>query len=826
MLRVNRGRAYLLPGLLAASGLAVAQAPDSGGAPSAQAGSEPALEEVVVTSRKREESILEVPVSITALTADDIAKSDIGSVRDLNSFAPGLNFQSQVGNGAGGRNAGAIIFRGMAPVQGLAREQSGSVFVDGIFVASGVQSVDTADVERIEVLRGPQNAYFGRSTFGGAINFVTRTPGEVTKGGVTVGASQRGGYEVRGDVEGPIVDGKLSGRVSGAAYRRGWQYRTTDGGELGEEQTQSVTGTLFATPLDDWSIKLRAHLQRDDDGPMTNTYIRGTQYGSLCPGQTFGGLSGTSAPGAPVTFALSRPYFCGSVPTLSQLPDGFVTSNTNLFPAVLATIGIPNYLRDIAVNNVLNSPVLARAPKIDEPGMRRDITRISLQSDYTFAHDITLAANIGYEQSFANTIYDVDRADVQNSYAVLPQISRSQSYELRLQSGQKQKFRWLIGYSFLEIQAESQQLGYQIQAAQGGATPTVGFLNARADDRSETPAVFGAVEFDLLDNVTVGGEVRRQKDKSSLLNANLTRTKFEFTDTLPRVYARWEPVPDLNVYLTWGRGVMPGQLNGQFVTATAQQQAEVCAVVPSCGPGAPLPKVTNKEIGVKQRLLNGRLQYSLSLYDMDWKNINSNQSVTVSTSPFLLSVVAPNDARLKGVEFEGRWLVTPAWDVGLNFNLQDNKFTKYIGGTLATLTSGVIWFNGNDVPKQPKQTATLSSGFSARLNDSWNWYVRGEAAYTGAMWDSEANIVQSDPFTRVNARLGFERGDLGVELYARNLFDDKHWTYIARSTSLAEPGALLQVRYPTPTSGLTTVQGLLLGAPEPRLVGLRVNYKF
>ena len=136
---------------------ALAQADDSAG-----------LEEIVVTARKRAESVLEVPVSITALSSRDIAESDIDNVRDLAAFAPGLNFQVQVGNGGAGRNGGSIIFRGMSPVQGTAREQSGSVFVDGIFVSSGVQSVDTTDVERIEVLRGPQNAYFGRSTFGGS----------------------------------------------------------------------------------------------------------------------------------------------------------------------------------------------------------------------------------------------------------------------------------------------------------------------------------------------------------------------------------------------------------------------------------------------------------------------------------------------------------------------------------------------------------------------------------------------------------------------------------------------------------------------------------
>jgi iron complex outermembrane receptor protein len=530
--------------------------------------------------------------------------------------------------------------------------------------------------------------------------------------------------------------------------------------------------------------------------------------------------------GAPVQFALSRPYFCGSVPDLGSLPRNFVTSNNSLFPGVLAQVGRPNLLSDILNNNALNSPLVARTPLPDGFGLRRDITRVSLQSSYRFGNDVTLAANLGYEMNTGAMLYDVDRADVENAYALLPQIYRTRSAELRLQSGQEQRLRWLLGYNYLELQSELQQVGYQIQFAVGLPTPTTGFVNPRQDDRSEVPAWFGSIEFDLLENLTLGAEFRRQTDKSSLLNANLTRTNFQFEDNLPRAFVRWEPIEGLNLYGTWGKGVMPGQLNSAFVTATPSQQAEICREVPSCGAAAPLPEVTNREIGLKQRLLDGRLQYSVALYDMDWVNINTNQSVVVSTTPFVLSVIAPNDARLRGVEFEGSFLVTPQWDVGLNLNLQDNEYTRVVNGTLTTLTSGVVRFDGNEVPKQPERTATLSSGYRGRINDSWGWTLRGEAAYTGPMWDSEANIVQNEAFTRVNARLGLQRDDLSVEVYGRNIFDDDSWNYIGRSTSVSEPGALLNVRFPTATSPPTIVQGLIATPPDRREFGVRVNYRF
>ena len=132
-----------------------------------------------------------------------------------------------------GRFQGTIIFRGLnASSFGAPRDNSGSLFIDGVFVSGGQQSVNTADVERIEVLKGPQNAYFGRSTFGGAVNFITRNPSADFGGEVNLRATARGSVDGDASIEGSIASG-LTGRITAYTHNKVAQYFATDGGELG-----------------------------------------------------------------------------------------------------------------------------------------------------------------------------------------------------------------------------------------------------------------------------------------------------------------------------------------------------------------------------------------------------------------------------------------------------------------------------------------------------------------------------------------------------------------------------------------------------------------
>ena len=141
-----------------------------------------ALEEIVVTARKREESLQDVPLAVTAITSADIANRQVTSIDDVAKFAPGLVFAKTFG-----RATERPVVRGLASVlagTNASVETGVSYFVDGVYYQGDIGSLDMSDIERVEVIRGPQSALYGRNTYSGAINFVTRKPSDEFKGGV------------------------------------------------------------------------------------------------------------------------------------------------------------------------------------------------------------------------------------------------------------------------------------------------------------------------------------------------------------------------------------------------------------------------------------------------------------------------------------------------------------------------------------------------------------------------------------------------------------------------------------------------------------------
>jgi hypothetical protein len=162
----------------------------------------------------------------------------------------------------------------------------------------------------------------------------------------------------------------------------------------------------------------------------------------------------------------------------------------------------------------------------------------------------------------------------------------------------------------------------------------------------------------------------------------------------------------------------------------------------------------------------------------------------------------------------------------------DTEYVTFFQPFVAQLTSQTSRFDGNTLPRVPQRSGSISSTYRGQVNSDWGWFVRGDVNYTGKAWDSEANIVQTDDFTRVNLRIGFERENLSVELYARNLFDNDNWDYGFRSVSFREPGGQLFTTIPPaalPPGSAPSVgfqQGMIVQPPDKRAIGLRVKYDF
>ena len=184
-------------------GVLVAAAPDAVAQEEAEGAS--GLEEVVVTARKMEENIQEVPVAITAITSDMIEDLTLRNLADISKITAGLSFESKWGRGDN-----RPVIRGQGTING---DSGVSYFIDGVYISTSIDDYDINDVERIEIVKGPQSALYGRNTYAGAINIVTKSPGDELSGRASVLIASDEEYEVSATLRGPMTE-NMSGSIN------------------------------------------------------------------------------------------------------------------------------------------------------------------------------------------------------------------------------------------------------------------------------------------------------------------------------------------------------------------------------------------------------------------------------------------------------------------------------------------------------------------------------------------------------------------------------------------------------------------------------------
>lgn len=784
--------------------------------------------EIVVVARKREERLLNVPISVQAFSGENLKNSGTYDLHDLKVSA-GFSFTQNNGTTAAGRSYGALACRGLISTYGSVYENSCSLFVDGIYVSSAQSSVNTVDVERVEVLKGPQNTYFGRNTFGGAINFVTRNPSDKFRGEANATVTARGSSDVDLTVEGPIVPGKLNGRVTVVSHIKAPMFTALDGGELGREKTTSITGTLYSTPSDSLWLRFRGTYQQDNDGAAPFAFLRGnSSYGNTCEGKT---INARDRNGKPTTAYIRTPYFCGSVPSIKQVGEGIVSANTALTPA----------FRNAIVNNTFSNSdpllrsdsFLAGAPTLDHMGLRRNLVRLSAQAGLDLPGGGDIALNLGYSDTDQVSIFDADRSSVATITAANVTLAQDFTGDLRISTNQSKRVRGMIGISYFWAKYQMAQIDDNVIT---NGTPGISstFYN---DDRTSVPAFYASVDYDLTDSVTLIAETRYQADTIKAYERPRTgRDRKMYSSTfkswLPRFIVKFQPTEATNLYASYSIGVLPAALNSGYINANAAQKAELERRYPGVSEFSPLPTLHNYELGWKQRLFDGKLQFSLAGFRMKWidqsvisANFNEDgQNIFPSGG---LSVRSTNDATIYGLEFAADARLAKGWDAGFSVNYLHATWDKYENSALGTLVaiSGTTAadsarvrlprFDGNKFGRVPTWTGAFNTSYKGELAGDWDWTVRADVSYTGGIWESDANIVKSDDFFRVNASIGVERDSMKIELFAKNLFNDQTWDYAYRSTDLA---FLPLTSY--------SYQGLAVIPANKREIGIRTRFKF
>ena len=284
LLALSTALALITPALAAAQTGDRQDAADSGkGTPAdpqtdANAVAEPTASDIVVTARRREERLQDVPIAVTAISGDAIKQQQLVVVRDVAAYTPGLNINSDsVGRAfVSIRGIGTTLIDTVQPGVGI--------FIDGIYQPNTTYlNSPLVDVARVEVLRGPQGTLFGNNTLGGAINVVTRQPSNEWQGRVDGALAGGDNYaSVSGSVSGPIVKDVLQFRI-GAAYHSedGFQRNLLAGGDQNPLETKSVNGTLRFIPADWARFTLNGSYDRVFGGATPYFNVRGPRDYSL-----------------------------------------------------------------------------------------------------------------------------------------------------------------------------------------------------------------------------------------------------------------------------------------------------------------------------------------------------------------------------------------------------------------------------------------------------------------------------------------------------------------------------------------------------------------
>lgn len=710
-----------------------------------------AADEIVVSARKQKETALEVPIAVSAFSESVLQDRLTSSISDVADFTPGFQMQQSFGRGFD-----RPIIRGASNI--IQADGKVGVFLNGAPYLGDFSSLDLAAVQQIEVIKGPQAAVFGRGTLSGAINVTLKRPGDKLEGKISATMGNYERREISGFVSAPVLPG-VGIQVGAKSYDIAGQFLNSarPGERLGDQNTAQYTAGVFLDPTPDLSASVLWLHQRDKDG----LYAIGLQ---------------TAANNN--CYLTTRPYYCGT----AKLPQSYALNSNKLqYPGIYRKanrfIGDLNW--DIASSGY-NLSFQAGYSNVDEI-VGTDQTYDSREFyilGSAFGCSFVPLANQLCSQSAFNTTDGTNR--------------KTQTYELRLSSPASQPLRWRIG-GFVSHD-KKRALTQWLEATELG-------LDALADTVTvRNQAIFGGVDFDVSNTLTIGAELRHQIDKvrnftPSYRAGDLFTTAYlstlvlpnpdqivgvagtregTFKATLPRVTLNWRPSNDLSFYAQYAQGNAPGGFNQ--IGAPQSTYAE--------------EKLTNYEVGLKTTRW-GFSYLNLSAFWQEYRNQVLTNTYTTGTA---INSYRANigSTRIRGLELEGAYPIAGrALRLQFNYTFLDAKITRGIEADQALVLLGTACKVGSttnlDLPgcrnaasiagKTPpmvsKHTGAIGLRSELPLSDTINVFAGADMVYRSKFFDI-LNLIDTGNSTRVNIQAGIEtNGGLRIQAYARNLFDDK-----------------------------------------------------
>ncbi len=733
---------------------------------------------VYVTARKRQETQLEIPVSVSALSQDAIDERGIVDASDLSNFVPGFDFEEVGTGGASGRANPQIRFRGVGVQIGSPTARPGAIFWDGAYVADGIGLVPLIDLARTEVIKGPQTAFFGRNTFAGAANFIPADPSDELEArivGEINGTDVDTGNKINAVISGPLTE-NLSGRLALSTEKRAAAYEFVDGSPLGEEQTNAILGTL-KFDLDDSTFLKYTGYYVDAEDTAALSSINADVDEADC-NQTYNGNLRNIVTGEDI-----GPFSTD----LSNLPGPVFSFATLTFLAEDATLfcgSIPEWGTDRQINPAFGGR--PNAADADASGFTQVTTLPSTFGDFiaapeglgntyeTWRHNISVESeldngfSVGGFLSFGQFqnwgVFDnAYGAGAIPTYRGFIRESDDTSAEARVSSPTDGRFRYTAGVNYYITESNSYQTGFDILST----------------EEAETIGIFGAIDFDITDSLTLSGEGRWQDDETTILQDGSPGSAFDaqaqgYTEFMPRVILSYQPEDlNLNIYGSWSQSYLPG---------TPTSATSYAAAVPGFDPDpvgffTPTQKMDALEIGIKHQPFD-QFQYAIAAYNMEWEN----QAFFV-LSPTFVSIALAGDSEYTGIEGEAQFSPTDWLSLEGSYNWVDAEFTDYVatGSVGAAVLAPTLLNNttaidatGNQIRYIPAHTGAFAVNLALDDVTGLESFVRVDAVYTGSFFADNFEYNEVDSSTKINLRAGVQINDtFGIEAYGLNLTDDR-----------------------------------------------------
>ncbi|MEM8562186.1 MAG: TonB-dependent receptor [Pseudomonadota bacterium] len=707
------------------------------------------LEETVVTAQYREENLQDVPVSVSALSQEDLNAAQVFGATEIAYRVPGMAYAEFAPGQA------VISLRGISSADdGAGMDNSVVLFLDNVYIGRLANiNFEMFDLERIEVLRGPQGTLFGRNAIGGAILVNSTRPSDEFSAKAQVTAGNEDILRYQALVSGPLTE-EISGKITyNHREHGGYVQNIVLGKEQQDEKTRSGRGQLlWSTDSSDWLL-IGDYMEDDREDMGRVPVAPGNDPNIVESWRALGGEFGKVA--APVDGDSKRDAGGISLQGDIQFDSGTFTSITAWRDAStdwrMASIGVA-WANGVEV--------------IDE--IQEDIT--------TYTQEFRWTSNLSGSINFVAGMF-----------------------LLKEETDRTEQFRVLA------------------PAGQGGSYIDVGNEISSQDNTSESYAAYLQGDWAFADNwtLTVGGRYTYDKKETKSLSVNCgdippgfqnvpdcegvgsslgiiaqtfdVKADADWNDFSPKAALQWNQTDDVMYYLSVAKGFKAGGFGGAPGTP---DQATI-----------PVDQETawNYELGMKSEFLDNSLRFNATLFYTDYDDLQIVRFGPTEDAPEFGSFITDNigSAEIKGFEGEFSWLPTAQLRLSGNYAYLDTQVDDLVLNT----AGGELDVSGSDLRQAPKNKASLTAVYDVPFYDGQNLSFRVDYTYIDEQINDYADqrtII--DSFQLWDARISWTSASQAWEasVWGKNLGDDE---YISHSYVIG-PGVVGVWGAPT-TYGVT-----------------------